>query len=196
MGTRSDIIVRRADGKWARIYCHWDGYLENNGKILFEHYSGQKIVEKLIALGDLSSLKPKIGVKHPFDAPRYDQTEARAAYNKKYGDMCLAYGRDRGKGDADAQIGDTLFDVMPPEDTWTEFTYVWCANPTVTEDQPTEQAKWWVGIPGEGTQNFIDLGDALLGKKTLSAPVKAFGMIIGQHDTAKPGKDHSWKQTR
>ncbi len=47
MGTRSDIIVNRTDGKWARIYCHWDGYIEHKGKILFENYSSQEKAEAL-----------------------------------------------------------------------------------------------------------------------------------------------------
>lgn len=205
MGTRSDIIALRADGKWQRIYCHWDGYLEHNGKILFEHYTGQKQVEKLVALGNLSILGEKIGVKHPFDKPRYDTPE-HAEYEKKYAGMCLAYIRDRGLGNwhfaktkaefiksEGGEIGDKLFDVMPEEDSWTEFTYIWCANPTVTDAQPTDQAKWWVGVPGESAQTFIDLGDALLGKKTIAAPVKVFGAVIGQHSKTAPDKPHGWR---
>lgn len=59
MGTRSDIIVHLADGTWKRIYCHWDGYLSHNGRILFESYNTQKKAEALVAPGDLSSLDDK-----------------------------------------------------------------------------------------------------------------------------------------
>ena len=38
------------------IYCHWDGYLENNGKILLESYTDIEKVEDLMDLGDISSL--------------------------------------------------------------------------------------------------------------------------------------------
>jgi hypothetical protein len=38
------------------IYCHWDGYPDNNGKILNECYTNQEAVNSLIELGDLSSL--------------------------------------------------------------------------------------------------------------------------------------------
>lgn len=38
MGTRSAIVLKREDGKYQGIYCHWDGYPSNNGKILFENY--------------------------------------------------------------------------------------------------------------------------------------------------------------
>lgn len=181
MGTRSDIIVRRADGKWHRIYCHWDGYLENNGKILFDHYTSQRAVEKLVASGDMSKLDVKCSKPkgHTFDKPVAGYT--------------VYYGRDRGEKDVAGTIGDKLFDVMPEEDSWTEFTYIWCANPTVSGDQPTDHAKWWVGVPGESAQTFVDLGDALLGKKTVAAPVKLWGSVIGQHAPTSPEKPHGWR---
>lgn len=170
MGTRSDIIVQRADGKWHRIYCHGDGYLSHNGQILFEHYTSQAQCEKLVEPGDMSVLaskctKPK---GHSFD--------------KAVKGYCVYYGRDRGEKDVAGTIADTLPGCWPTNDTWTEFTYVW------TEGQ------WWVGDPDEGTQTLINLGDALMGKKTLKPKVKAFGMVLGQHaahDPKKPDK-HGW----
>lgn len=182
MGTRSDIIVHRADGKWARIYCHWDGYLSHNGRLLFDHYTSQAQAEALVALGDLSSLGSVIGVKHPFDRPSISNKKAHAAFAKKFGGMCVAYGRDRGETECEARIGDTLQEVWPEEDTWTEFTYVW------------DEGKWWAGDPDEGTQTLADLGDLLQGKKTLKPKVKAFGMILGQHAAHDPKQpdDHTW----
>ena len=38
MGTRSTIALEYADGTVHQVYCHWDGYLEHNGRILQEHY--------------------------------------------------------------------------------------------------------------------------------------------------------------
>jgi hypothetical protein len=38
MGTRSTIALEFADGTVEQVYCHWDGYLSNNGKILQAHY--------------------------------------------------------------------------------------------------------------------------------------------------------------
>jgi hypothetical protein len=123
MGTRSDIIVQRADGKWHRIYVHWDGYLSHNGKILFDHYTSQEQVEKLVALGDLSILGSRTGSKHPFEAPsRYlpggdslKSNPAYDAYDKKYHGMCLAYGRDRGEKDVAGTISDSLAEVWARE---------------------------------------------------------------------------------
>jgi hypothetical protein len=58
MGTRSRIAVMHGD-KCKSVYCHWDGYLEHNGLILQEHYDSAK-ANHLVALGDLSSLRPNI----------------------------------------------------------------------------------------------------------------------------------------
>lgn len=170
MGTRSDIIVHRADGKWHRIYCHWDGYLSHNGRILFDHYTSQKQAEDLVAPGDMSIL-----------APRCTKPKGHTFDNKVDG-YCTYYGRDRGETDVAGTIGDSLQEVWPPEDTWTEFTYVW------------DDGQWWCADPDEGTQTLINLGDLLSGKRTLRPSVKAFGMVLGQHgahDPAKPA-DHTW----
>ena len=84
MGTRSYIIQQTRDEKETRyhgIYCHWDGYIEHNGKILFEHYSDPEKLKQLIALGDISSLHPSLE-KNP-DLPETPFT--------------FAYHRDRGE---------------------------------------------------------------------------------------------------
>jgi hypothetical protein len=114
---RSDIIVHRTDGKWARAYCHW---------------------------------APSTTVA----------TGARTAPARPSATLCKQ--------------------VWPEEGTWAEFTYVW------------DDGKWWVGNPNEGTQTLIDLGDALLGKRTLKPAVKAFGIVIGEHHQTKAGKPHGW----
>lgn len=56
MGTRSTIALEFADGTVEQVYCHWDGYLEHNGKVLQEHYSDPFKLKELIALGGFSSL--------------------------------------------------------------------------------------------------------------------------------------------
>jgi hypothetical protein len=101
MATRSTIALEFADGTIGQVYCHWDGYLVHNGKILFENYSNPFILRDLIDLGGLSSLRPQIGTKHPFsyfDVPGMTSEE----YYKLYSDMCTFYGRDRGEGQSDA----------------------------------------------------------------------------------------------
>lgn len=65
---------------WEYIYCHWDGYPENNGKILIENYTTEEYVDKLLELGDLVSLG-----KYP--AKTSDKMEDE--------DITIAYHRDR-----------------------------------------------------------------------------------------------------
>ena len=60
MATRSTIALEFADGTVEQIYCHWDGYLENNGKILATHYMDPFKVKALVALGGFSSLETTV----------------------------------------------------------------------------------------------------------------------------------------
>lgn len=76
MATRSAIGIENADGTVTAVYCHWDGYPENNGKILLEYYPETETT-KLISYGDISSLGEKI-------------------------DETTFYGRDRGEENIDA----------------------------------------------------------------------------------------------
>jgi hypothetical protein len=59
MSTRSAIIMKDGDG-YKGVYCHSDGYLSWNGKILLENYQGENKVRELIGLGHLSILRPEL----------------------------------------------------------------------------------------------------------------------------------------
>ncbi len=101
MGTRSTIALEYADGTVQQVYCHWDGYLEHNGKILAEHYSNPFILRDLIDLGDVSSLRPTVGTKHAFS--KLEVPMDGEAYDKLYGDMTTFYGRDRAEDGVSAK---------------------------------------------------------------------------------------------
>ena len=103
MGTRSTIAIERADGSVDQIYCHWDGYLEHNGVILFEHYSSAFKLQDLIDHGAVSSLDRNIGLKHPF-GPAYNERDPviRARVDAlldeaKENGWTTFYSRDRGE---------------------------------------------------------------------------------------------------
>ena len=85
MATRSTIALEYADGTVDQIYCHWDGYLEHNGRILFEHYKDPFKVRKLMDLGDVSSLAPSI------------EKPAGHTFDKSVEGYTVFYGRDRGE---------------------------------------------------------------------------------------------------
>lgn len=48
MSTRSTIAYQYQDGKIVSVYCHWDGYPSNNGRILLRHYKDAKKVSRLV----------------------------------------------------------------------------------------------------------------------------------------------------
>jgi len=60
MGTRSTIALEFADGTVSQVYCHWDGYLDHNGKILAAHYTDPFKVRALVDLGGFSSLSETV----------------------------------------------------------------------------------------------------------------------------------------
>jgi hypothetical protein len=60
MATRSTIAIEFADGSVSQIYCHWDGYLDNNGELLNKYYMDPFVVRDLIDLGDFSSLRETV----------------------------------------------------------------------------------------------------------------------------------------
>jgi hypothetical protein len=97
MATRSTIALEYADGTVDQVYCHWDGYLDHNGAILRDSYSDPFKLQKLMDLGDLSSLGPEIGEKHSFDTlAKYGTPEYEAEMEYRQG-ICTFYGRDRGE---------------------------------------------------------------------------------------------------
>jgi len=103
MSTNSRIGIYE-NGAVKSIYCHWDGYIEHNGDILNRCYTTREEVQKLIALGDLSSLDETIGVKTDFNTPNPDQ--------------CVAYHRDRGE-----ELVISASDLEHFR-TWEEYNYV------------------------------------------------------------------------
>jgi hypothetical protein len=60
MGTRSTIALEFADGSVSQVYCHWDGYLSNNGAILEQHYMDPFKVKELVERGAMSSLDSSV----------------------------------------------------------------------------------------------------------------------------------------
>jgi hypothetical protein len=85
MGTRSTIAVQLEDGSVIQSYCHWDGYIDHNGRILQEHYTNHDAAVALVQQGDMSSLGKRVFPQgeHSFNQPEDGTT--------------VYYGRDRGE---------------------------------------------------------------------------------------------------
>ena len=150
MGTRSRIGVMHGD-VCKSVYCHWDGYLDNNGRILLEHYDSSK-ANNLVALGDISSLGPEIGEKHAFsqfDLPA-DQVEAYKAKTKNW---TTFYGRDRDETGTEFEVDHTFEDFFNrAERCGAEFYYI------------MKDGVWYCGDTYESSEMFkklVPLAEAL-----------------------------------
>jgi hypothetical protein len=136
MATRSRIAVMHGE-VCKSVYCHWDGYLEHNGAILQEHYDSSK-ANNLVALGDLSSLRPEIGVEHPFS--RFDTQISDEAYEQQFGNMTTFYGRDRGETGTEWKVAHTFAEFFEQvENCGGEWYYVmqdgvWYCGNTYSSD--------------------------------------------------------------
>jgi hypothetical protein len=114
------IAIQNPYNKTVRaVYCHWDGYLEHNGAILHKHYAASPKVNNLIALGDISSLRPEIGEKHAFS--KLEVPMDGDAYDRLYGNMTTFYTRDRGE-DTPFRVFDTLAKACDHY-TWSDYFY-------------------------------------------------------------------------
>jgi len=124
MATRSRIAIEHPDGSIESIYCHWDGYPENNGVLLREYYRDREKVEKLIALGDISYLEREVDP---------DPDEDHTFVNPQTG-VVVAYRRDRGEkrsgtGRHASQLGYFQSDIeeygylFTKEDKWIYVSY-------------------------------------------------------------------------
>ena len=136
MGTHSRIGVMHGD-KVKSVYCHWDGYLEHNGQVLEQYYDSAK-ANNLVALGDMSTLRPQIGEKHAFS--QFDlPPEEVEAYKELTRDWCTFYGRDRGEVSV-WKVANTFEEFLEQADgCGAEFYYI------------MKDGVWYVGTTYENT---------------------------------------------
>lgn len=74
MSTRSVIATTTDKGTLKGVYCHFDGGIGHNGRILVNHYTSEEKVNELISNGGISSLDESIGQKHSFNNRPEGQT--------------------------------------------------------------------------------------------------------------------------
>ena len=126
MATRSNIAMKTKEGKIVSVYCHWDGYVANNGKILLENYTDIDKIEALVALGSISSLGTVIGEQQDFDDRDTQKDE-----------WTLAYHRDRGE-----ELSIQEYDDIP---SWIaemeEYAYLWNGQEWLVNDHGAADEK-------------------------------------------------------
>ena len=116
MATRSTIAIQLENGSINQVYCHWDGYLSNNGKILMEYYNNAEIIKYLISKGSISilakNINPNKDSKHEFNSPQKD--------------VCVFYSRDR---DEELYIDSfENFEEYSENGNFEEFNYIFKDN--------------------------------------------------------------------
>lgn len=115
MSTRSMIGYKAKDGKVRAIYCHWDGYPENNGRILINHYTEKAEIDRLLDLGDLSVLG-----EMPLSDPN---GWAKEGPSKPLGSYCIDY-NSRGE-ETKARTFQTAQEAITSyADAWCEYFYI------------------------------------------------------------------------
>jgi hypothetical protein len=116
MGTRSAIGVKHGDVVKA-VYCHYDGYPEYMGRVLTLYYQDSIKVNKLISMGDMSSIGAAIGSKHAFND--------RSNYlDNGVAEQCTFYARDRGEEDVDFRTFQSEQDFLDNFNAGEEFHYL------------------------------------------------------------------------
>ena len=119
MATRSNIAMKTKEGKIVSVYCHWDGYVANNGKILLENYTDIDKIEALVALGSISSLGEQVGDKQDFDDRDTQKDE-----------WTLFYSRDRGEELSIQEYADIPSWINDME----EYAYLWNGQEWLVND--------------------------------------------------------------
>ena len=126
MATRSNIAMKTKEGKIVSVYCHWDGYVANNGRILLENYANIDKIEALVALGSISSLGEQIGEQQDF-MDRDTQKD----------EWTLFYTRDRGE-----ELSIQEYDDIP---SWIadmeEYAYLWNGSEWLVNDHGAADEK-------------------------------------------------------
>ena len=125
MATRSNIAMKTKDGKIVSVYCHWDGYVANNGRILLENYADISKIEALVALGSISSLGEQIGDKQDF-MDRDTQKD----------EWTLFYSRDRGEQLSIQEYADIPSWIADME----EYAYLWNGTEWLVNDHGATDA--------------------------------------------------------
>ena len=157
MGTRSRIGVMHGN-KCKSVYCHWDGYLADNGRILLEHYDSAR-ANHLVALGDLSSLGKSLGEKHPFSKHEIDlndpELNAKLALIERAEaeNWTTFYGRDRGETGTDYIVHEDFLSFLEQCDSGgVEYYYI------------MRDGTWYCGATYDGTaisNKLVPLAEAL-----------------------------------
>lgn len=100
MSTRSRIAyLNKEDNTYHSVYCHWDGYPKNNGKILLKYYTDLDKIKQLVDNGDFPSLHSDLDLIVRFEDSKTINfnsiTELIDWYNNSDQDYLYLYENDK-----------------------------------------------------------------------------------------------------
>ena len=155
MATRSvisKIDKKVSNGEITAVYCHSDGYLNWNGRILNEHYRNKNKVDELLSNGGISMLNENIG-KPGIDFNDY----------KKFGSLKQSrfYHRDRGEELKIQTWNDGLRSFVEEAKSSYEAEFIY-----MFEEVENGEGVWYVYdvyAKKEENRNWVKLSDALNG---------------------------------
>ena len=131
MSTRSIIAKQVGEDKYLTIFCHYNGYPDDNGATLLKHYNTPERVDALLALGDLEFLREKIEptpqMPHTADVPQPGVT--------------VAMRRDMDLSGCEAVVM-TREELIEPEYEGTEYTYVFSQDGKWLYFPAGEECEW------------------------------------------------------
>ena len=81
MSTHSRVGYTHTNGTISSIYIHFDGYYEEVGRTLLEHYNSLERAEEIVALGDAETLDATLE-KSVFYSRDHSETGAEAELSK------------------------------------------------------------------------------------------------------------------
>jgi hypothetical protein len=149
MSTKSSIALEYADGTVESVYCHFDGYIDHNGKLLFQHWRDPFRLQQLIDQGDLSALGQELGQKHYIRNPYAWGTDDFVAWKNRYSNWCKFYGRDNQENDCQKKSFRDILQYLENQQ-WQDYNYILRLIDGV--------ATWFVSIYSE--RKFVNLVDA------------------------------------
>lgn len=112
MGTRSYICRQIGPDTYRTVFCQLEGHLESQGATLVKHYNSPEQVDKLLDLGDLYLLYPKL---EPDESVPHNHS-----YRQEY--VTVAFQRDCNCSNMDAKI--MTLDELAESGPMIEYTYI------------------------------------------------------------------------
>ena len=145
MSTRSIIAKQIGEDQYLTIFCHYNGYPDDNGARLVKHYNTPERVDALLALGDLEILRektePSPQTPHTADAPQPGVTVAMRRDMELSGCEAVEMIRE---------------ELIEPEYEGIEYTYIF-----------NQDGKWLYFPVGEEYE-WRDLSGTKISKKIIS----------------------------